>query len=94
MRGLYAKFSKCEFWLTRVAFLGHLILGERISMDPIKIETVISGPISTTIVEIKSRLSWTDYYGRFVEGFLASVLPLTQLLKKEEKFGVDRQVRV
>ena len=37
---LYAKFSKCEFWLSKVAFLGHVVLEEGISVDPSKVEAV------------------------------------------------------
>ena len=39
---LYAKFSKCEFWLTEVKFLGHVVLVSGVSMDPEKVEAVMS----------------------------------------------------
>jgi len=83
---LYTKFSKCEFWLTRVAFLGHMISGEEISVDPTKIEVVINWPRPTTVTEIRSFLGLTRYYRRFMEGFSTLASPLTRLSKNEEKF--------
>lgn len=61
IHGLYTKFSKCEFWLTLVAFLGHVISGEGISVDPSKIEAVISWPRSTTVLGIGSFLGLASY---------------------------------
>lgn len=83
---LYAKFSKCEFWLTHVAFLGHVISGEGISVDLAKIEAVINWPRPTTVTEIRSFVGLAGYYRRFVEGFSRLASPMTRLLKKEEKF--------
>ena len=49
---LYAKFSKCEVWLKEVGFLGHLISGEGIAIDPAKVETVTKWEAPTTVGEI------------------------------------------
>ena len=38
---LYAKLSKCEFWLTEVSFMGHIVSEEGIRVDPKKIEVVV-----------------------------------------------------
>ena len=46
---LYAKFSKCEFWLKEVGFLGHVISGEGIAVDPAKVDTVTSWESPTTV---------------------------------------------
>ncbi|XP_048141432.1 uncharacterized protein LOC125316639 [Rhodamnia argentea] len=83
---LYAKFSKCEFWLDRVIFLGHMVIGEGISVDPAKIEAVVNWPRPTTVTEIRSFLGLAGYYRRFVEGFSRIAGPLTQLTRKGVKF--------
>ena len=51
-RQLYAKFSKCEFWLDRVAFLGHVVSADSISVDSSKVETILSWPRPKTVKEI------------------------------------------
>ncbi|XP_039173579.1 uncharacterized mitochondrial protein AtMg00860-like [Eucalyptus grandis] len=84
--GLNANFTKCEFWLSCVAFLGHVISGEGISMDSTKIEAMINWLRPMRVTEIRSFLGLAGYYRRFVEGFSAIAMPLTRLLKKEEKF--------
>ena len=83
---LYAKFSKCEFWLSQVVFLGHIVSGDGILVDPAKVEAVLKWPRPTSITEIRSFLGLARCYRRFVEGFLAIATPLTHLLKKETRF--------
>ncbi|KAJ4717010.1 Retrotransposon protein, putative, Ty3-gypsy subclass [Melia azedarach] len=83
---LYAKFKKCEFWLHRIAFLGHVVSSEGISVDPSKIEAVVDWPRPTNIGEVRSFLGLAGYYRRFVEGFSRIATPLTQLTRKNVKF--------
>ncbi|KAL5568094.1 hypothetical protein UlMin_024669 [Ulmus minor] len=83
---LYAKFSKCEFWLDRVQFLGHVISKEGITVDPVKIEAVSKWSAPTSVTEIRSFLGLAGYYRRFVEGFSSLAVPLTALTKKDKKF--------
>ncbi|XP_023773747.1 uncharacterized protein LOC111922420, partial [Cyanistes caeruleus] len=64
---LYAKFSKCEFWLNSVAFLGHVVSSEGIQVDPKKIEAVQSWPRPSSVTEIRSFLGLAGYYRRFVQ---------------------------
>ena len=74
---LYAKFSKCEFWLTQVAFLGHIISAEGIAVDPAKIKAIQEWQAPKTVGEIQSFLGLAGYYKRFVEGFSKISAPLT-----------------
>ena len=64
---LYAKFSKCEFWLKEVGFLGHVISGEGIAVDPTKVNTVTNWEAPTTVGEIRSFLGLAGYYRRLIE---------------------------
>ena len=83
---LYAKFSKCEFWLDSVAFLGHVVSKEGIQVDPKKIEAVIDWPRPTTVTEIRSFLGLAGYYRRFVQDFSRIAAPLIKLTQKNVKF--------
>ncbi|KAK1642438.1 hypothetical protein QYE76_060243 [Lolium multiflorum] len=83
---LYAKFSKCEFWLKEVGFLGHILSAGGIAVDPSKIKTVEEWKAPTTQTEVRAFLGLAGYYRRFVEGFSSIARPMTQLLKKDKKF--------
>ena len=83
---LYAKFSKCEFWLDKVMFLGHIVSYEGVSVDPAKIEAVMNWKQPKSVTEIRSFLGLAGYYRRFVEGFAKLAAPLTALTRKEHKF--------
>ena len=85
-RKLYAKFSKCQFWLDKVAFLGHVISAEGISVDPQKIEAIVNWKPPTNVSEVRSFLGLAGYYMKFVERFSKIANPLTNLLKKDQKF--------
>ena len=83
---LYAKWSKCEFWLKQVQFLGHVINKEGITVDPAKIEAVSNWERPKTPTEVRSFLELAGYYRRFVQDFATIATSLTRLTRKEEKF--------
>jgi hypothetical protein len=83
---LYAKFLKCEFWLDKVIFLGHVVSKDGISVDPKKVEAVVNWERPTNVHEIRSFLGLAGYYRRFVEGFSKLSGPLTALTRKNARF--------
>ena len=83
---LYAKFSKFEFWLTFVAFLGHVVSMEGIRVDPAKIKAVRGWTRPTSPTEIRSFVGFTGYYRRFVQSFSTIVAPLTRLTRHDVSF--------
>jgi hypothetical protein len=83
---LYAKFSKCEFWLTEVAFLGHDISAGGVSVDPGKVKDVLNWMSPTTVLEIQSFLGLAGYYRRFIKDFSKIAKSMTKLLKKSKTF--------
>ena len=83
---LYAKLGKCEFWLKRVTFLGHVISSECVFIDPQKVKAVLKWERPTSVTEIRSFLRLTGYYRRFIEGFSLIATPLTQLTRKNKKW--------
>jgi hypothetical protein len=82
---LYAKLSKCEFWLKQVAFLGHVISKGGISVDPNKVQDVLSWKAPTSVSDIHSILGLAGYYRSFIEGFSKISKPMTELLKKDKQ---------
>jgi hypothetical protein len=83
---LYAKFGKCEFWLTKVAFLGHVISTGGVSVDPGKVKDVLNWMPPTTPSEIRSFLGLAGYYHRFIKDFSKIAKPMTRLLEKNKAF--------
>ena len=83
---LYAKFSKCEFWLKEVAFLGHIVSVEGLKVDPKKIEAVMQWEQPKTPTEVRSFLGLAGYYRKFMEGFSKIAAPLTRLTQKDVRF--------
>ncbi|KAG8485863.1 hypothetical protein CXB51_019210 [Gossypium anomalum] len=83
---LYAKFSKCEFWLREVSFLGHVVSASGIRVDPSKITAILNWKPPRNITEVRSFLGLAGYYRRFVKGFSTIATPMTRLLQKDVKF--------
>ena len=86
---MYVKFSKCEFWLTEVGFLGHVVSASDASIDLGKVEVVMSWERLKTVFEIRSFLGLAGYYKRFIEDFSRLAVPMTRLTWKEVKFVWD-----
>ena len=83
---LYAKLSKCEFCLTKVSFLGHIVSKEGIRVDPKKIEMVVEWKPPRNVTEVRSFLGLAGYYRRFVKEFSMIAAPMTRLLQKNVKY--------
>jgi hypothetical protein len=83
---LYAKFSKCEFWIKEVPFLGHVVSLEGIAVDPSKVKEVLDWKPPTTVSEVRSFLGLTSYYRRFIPNFSKITKPVIELLKKENRY--------
>ena len=86
---LYAKFSKCEFWLIKVRFLGHVVSALGVLVDPKKVEAVMSWERLKSIFEIRSFLGLAGYYRRFIKDFSWLATPMTRLTRKGAKFEWD-----
>jgi hypothetical protein len=83
---LYGKFSKCQFWLKEVGFLGHVLSSGGVSVDPSLIRSIMEHKAPTNPTEVRSFLGLARYYRKFVECFSSIARPMTQLLKKDKKF--------
>jgi len=86
---LFAKLSKCEFWLREVSFLGHVISKGGITMDSSKVDAVMQWESPKSVFEVRSFLGLAAYYQRFIEGFSKLALPLMQLTRKGQAYVWD-----
>jgi len=91
---LYAKFNKCEFWLKKVPFLGHILSEEGISVDPSKVQEVLDWKAPTSVHEVRSFLGLAGYYRRFIPDFSKIAKPMTKLLQKDVKFVWSEECEV
>ncbi|GKA95282.1 putative reverse transcriptase domain-containing protein [Tanacetum coccineum] len=90
---LYAKFSKCDFWISIAQFLGHLIDSQGLHVDPTKIKAIKNWASPTTPTEIHQFLGLAGYYRRFIKDFSKIAKSLTELTQKNKKYiwGKDQE---
>ncbi|GKD08733.1 putative reverse transcriptase domain-containing protein, partial [Tanacetum coccineum] len=88
---LYAKFSKCEFWIPKVQFLRHVIDSRGIHVDPAKIESIKDWASPRSPIEIRQFLGLAGYYRRFIEGFSKIAKSMTKLTQKGIKFDLGEK---
>ena len=86
---LYVKFSKCEFWLAEVGFLGHVVSASGVLVDLGKVDDMMSWERPKSVFKIRSFLGLAGYYKRFIEDFSLLLVPITRLTRKEVKFVWD-----
>ena len=86
---MFAKLSKCDFWLKEVSFLGYIVSIEGIRVDPAKIEAIVNWNLPRNVTKVRSFFDLAGYYGRFVKGFFVIASSLTKLLRKWVKFDWD-----
>jgi hypothetical protein len=84
---LYAKFSKCAFWLEENQFLGHVLSAKGNAVDPSKVKDILEWKLPTTVHQVQSFLGLAGYYHRFIPDFSKLVKPITSLLKNDAKFN-------
>jgi hypothetical protein len=83
---LYAKFSKCEFWLDEVPFLGHVLSTEGVAVDPSKVKDILDWKPPISMHQVCQFLGMAGYYHRFIPDFSKVAKPITELLKNQTKF--------
>src|SRR5438034_3186200 len=77
---LYAKLSKCQFWLKEVSFLGHILSAKGVAVDPSKVQEVLEWKSPTSVTEIQSFLGLAGYYRRFIQDFSKIAKPMMKIL--------------
>jgi hypothetical protein len=98
---LYLKATKCAFEQTKIEFLGMIIEHNQLSMDPVKVDGILSWPRPRNVTDVQALAGFTGFYRRFIDGYAKLFAPLYKLTKKgvpwqwdeeqEEAFQLIRQ---
>ena len=91
---LYAKLSKCEFWLREMSFLRHIVSEEGIQVDLKKVKMIIEWKPPRNVIEVRGFLELAGYYRRFVKGFSMTATPMARLLQKNVKFEWSKKCQI
>jgi hypothetical protein len=83
---LYAKFSKCEFWLDEVPFFGHVLSAKGVAVDPGKVKDILDWKPPISMHQVCQFLGMVGYYRRFIPDFSKVAKPITELIKNQTKF--------
>ena len=78
--GLKLKPSKCEFFRTRISYLGHIVSKDGIETDPKKVKAIKNWPIPVSVTDVRSFLGFTNHYSRFIKGYAQIAKPLYKLI--------------
>ena len=78
--GLKLKPSKCEFFRTRISYLGHIVSKDGIETDPKKVKAIKNWPVPISVTDVRSFLGFTNHYHRFIRGYAQIAKPLYKLI--------------
>ena len=81
--GLKLKPKKCEFFKSRITYLGHIVSSSGIETDPREVEAVKTWAIPKTVTDVRSFLGFTNYYRRFIKDYAKVARPLNALISGE-----------
>ena len=83
LAGLKLKLKKCEFFKSKIAYLGHIVSAKGIETDPKKVEAVRNWTVPKTVTDVRSFLGFTNYYRRFIKDYAKVARPLNTLISGE-----------
>jgi len=85
-KNLYVKLSKCEFGKTSLNYLGHIVVGGELKIDPSKVEVIVNWHKLKSAIEVKSFLGATQYWRKFIANFSLIAAPLHALIGLNKVF--------